>query len=493
MKNLLSFGGGSYFRMVKDLADSQPEHLKSEKGLQAKWKACLEIVKEEISQQGFSTWLTPIIPVSYVDEKLILRVPSQFFFEWIETHYQEILLKAVKKNYGFRATIEYLVASTPHKNPKELHLFKDETRSLSEYSDIQEKDDQHEIDSRYQFDNFFVKNDNELALRAAQTVAKHPGKTDFNPLFIYGDTGCGKSHLLYAIGNYIITNSPRKKVSYLSSEHFLNQYITALQSKKVDSFNKKFKNIDVLLLDDIQFLSNKKKSQEGLFFFFSEFERQRKQIVISANLSPAQLMGIDNRLLSFFQKGLIIDLIPPGHETRLKYIDTYSKKTDLTILPEVKEFLAKSLSEGMQQLRAVMVRIAAQSSLIGKPMTLNAVKRLLLQIDANWAKKNGKLPRWRPIRVDDIIRIVSEYLNIPIDIIVGYSRQRNISFARQIAIYLAKELSGEPLRVIGYHFKDRHYTAILHNYNSISREMKNNPAISNLVSELKSKLMSLDR
>lgn len=469
--------------MTKNLVDSLAEQFPLEKGLRSKWESCLEIVKEDISPQGFRTWLAPIIPVSYIDEKLILRVPSQFFFEWIDTHYQEILLAAVKKIFGFRTIIEYLVASTPDKKPRELNV-----QEKSEDT----KGDQslhHEIDSRYQFDNFYVKNDNELVLRAAQTVAKHPGKTDFNPLFIYGDSGCGKTHILNAIGNYILNKNIRKKVTYLTGESFLNQYINALQNKKIGVFNKVFINNDILLLDDIHFLANKKKSQEGLFYLFSELERKRKQIVISANGSPVQMIGLDNRLISFFQKGLIIDLIPPNYDTRIKFINAYCDKTNLTIPPEVKEFLANALADGIQQLRAVVIRIAAQSSLLGEPMSLDTTKRLLSQINLNWAQKSGKLPRWRQIRLEDIIKIVSEYLNIPPDIIIGYSRQRQISFARQIAIYLAKELSGESLRVIGYHFKDRHYTAILHNYKRIQKEMKNNPAIYNLILELKNQLI----
>lgn len=469
--------------MTKNLVDSQAEQFPLEKGLKSKWESCLEIVKEDISPQGFRTWLAPIIPVSYVDEKLILRVPSQFFFEWIDTHYQEILLAAVKKIFGFRTIIEYLVASTPDRKPRELNVQEKSEDTKGDQSLY------HEIDSRYQFDNFYVKNDNELALRAAQTVAKHPGKTDFNPLFIYGDSGCGKTHILNAIGNYILNKNIRKKVTYLTGESFLNQYINALQNKKIGVFNKVFLDTDILLLDDIHFLANKKKSQEGLFYLFSELERKRKQIVISANGSPVQMIGLDNRLISFFQKGLIIDLIPPNYETRIKFINAYCDKTNLTILPEVNEFLANALTDGIQQLRAVVIRIAAQSSLLGEPMSLDTTKRLLSQINLNWAQKSGKLPRWRQIRLEDIIKIVSEYLNIPPDIIIGYSRQRQVSFARQIAIYLAKELSGEPLRVIGYHFKDRHYTAILHNYKRIQKEMKNNPAIYNLILELKNQLI----
>jgi chromosomal replication initiator protein len=471
--------------MSKNLAPTLPSRDETDDRVQIKWNNCLELIKEGISPQGFRTWISPIIPVNHIEDNLILRVPSQFFFEWIESHYKDIVYKAVKKIFGLQTKIDYLVASTPDSKPQKINL-----ENESEKSSHSEETDDYSLDARYQFDNYYAKNDNELALRAAQTVAKQPGKTDFNPLFIYGESGCGKTHLINAIGNFILSNRKRKKVVYLSSENFLNEYIYALRTQKLELFHKKFQSIDVLLLDDIQFLSNKKKSQEGLFFFFSEMERKQKQIVITSNQSPALLIGLEKRLISFFQKGLIIDLIPPSYESRTIWINTYCKKTNLKILPEVREFLGKILFDGMHQMRAVMVRIAAHSSLLGKPVSLTNTKRLLSQIDAKWGKRNGNYYSWKPIKVNKIIKSVSEYLNIPVDILLGYSRQREVSFARQIAIYLAKELSGESLRVIGYHFNDRHYTAILHNYKRISNEMKNNPSIYHLISEIKNQLTS---
>ncbi len=473
------------------LAESFYKDKPAQAGIQRKWEQCLEVVKDEISPQGFRTWILPIIPVNYVDEQLILRVPSQFFFEWLETHYQSSIHKAVKKVFGLRARIEYLVASTPDQHPEELNLNGDNGKEPKPQPPLTTEEDEEALalDSRFQFENYFVKNDNELALRAAQTIAKHPGKTDYNPLLIYGNCGLGKSHLLNAIGNHLLEHKKRKRVQYLSSENFLNEYIFALQNKKLDVFNKKYQKIDVLLLDDIQFLSNKKKSQEGLFFLFSEMERRRKQIVITSNQSPAQLVGFENRLISFFQKGLIVDLIPPSYETRLAWIDTYSEKNNLTILPEVREFISESLYDGLHQIRAVMVRIAAQSSLLGRPVSLSATKRLLSQIDANWVKRNGNMRPLHPIKIEQIIKVVSESMNVPFDLIVGFTRQREVTFARQIAIYLAKELSGESLKVIGYHFNDRHYTAILHNYKKISKELKSNPVLSNMIIEIKNKLL----
>jgi chromosomal replication initiator protein len=477
--------------MSKSVAPSLPEKSPTNQGTQEKWNQCLDIIKEEISPQGIRTWLSPIIPVSLIENTLILRVPSQFFFEWLESHYQDLLSKTIKEIFGSKIRIEYLVASTADKKPEAL--------SLSDTEEIQKgspeiaavSSPQIQLDSRFTFQNYFVKNDNELAYRAAQTVAKHPGKTDFNPLFIYGESGCGKTHLLHAIGNYIDGTRKRKKVSFLSSENFINQYIYALQHKQLDNFNKSFSQIDVLLLDDIQFLANKRKSQEGLFYFFSEIERQRNQIVISANQPPSQLNRLDKRLISFFQKGLIIDLIPPGYQTRINFIQSYCRKTNLSILPEVREFLASSLSEGMQELRAIMIRIAAQSSLLGKPVSLESTRKLLSHIDTNWAQRHNQYRPWHLIKVDDIIKTVSEYLNVPADVLIGYSRQREIAFARQVAIYLAKELSGDSLKSIGYHFKDRHYTGILYSYKRIKKEMKNNPAIYNLIQEIQHQLTNV--
>jgi chromosomal replication initiator protein len=474
--------------MSKSAARSLPEKSPANSGFQDQWNQCLDIIQEEISPQGFRTWLSPIIPVSFVENTIILRVPSQFFFEWLESHYQELLTRTIREVYGSNTKIEYLVAQTTDKKPEELSLSSSEDLPQDAQETVHGTPTQIQLDSRFTFNNFYVKNDNELAYRAAQTVAKNPGKTDFNPLFIYGESGCGKTHILHAIGNYIHSTRKRTRVSYLSSENFINQYIYALQHKQLDTFNKSFSQIDVLLLDDIQFLVNKKKSQEGLFYFLNEIERQRNQIVISANQPPSHLNRLDKRLLSFFQKGLIIDLIPPGYQTRIKFIQSYCRTTNLAILPEVREFLANSLSEGMQELRAIMIRIAAQSSLLGKPVSLDSTKKLLLHIDTNYAQRHTQYRPWHLIKIDDIIKTVSEYLNIPADVLIGYSRQREIVFARQVAIYLAKELSGESLQSVGYHFKDRHYTGILYSIKRIKKEMKNNPAIYHLILEIQNQL-----
>lgn len=460
----------------------------SDQGVRKKWNRCLELLKERVSSQGYRTWLLPIIPVNHIDEKLILRVPSQFFFEWVEGNFREPIREAVKKVFGMRTQIEYLVASKPDHQPARFNLNEDRKNQPDEQPVLDETNHATRLDSRYQFENFFVVNDNELAIRAAQIVAKSPGKTDYNPLLIYGENGCGKTHLLNAAGNYITVHRKRKRILYMSGENFLNEYIYALQNRKLELYNKNFQQIDVLLLDDIQYLSSKKKSQEGLFYLLSEMERQRKQIIISANNPPAALVGFEDRLISFFQKGLIVDLNPPSTDTRLKWIDSYCEKNDLTILPEVRDFLGNSLHDGLHEIRAVMVRIAAQSSLLGKPVSLNSTKRLLSQIDAKWAKRNGKLRPVHPLRIEEIIKTVSEYMHVPFDVLISYSRQREVTLARQIAIYLCKEHSGEPLQVIAYHFKDRHYTAIIHNYKKITAEMKNNPGLHHVICEIQKKL-----
>lgn len=458
--------------------------------LHGKWQQCLQHIRESVSPQAFKTWLDPIIPVSLIENQLILRVPSQFFFEWLESHYRELIQNVVKKQFGLHTRVEYLVASQPDHQPESLDFDSPSNGKAEPASVAQETAGQvsTDLDPRYQFDNFLAANDNELALRAALAVAKQPGKTDFNPLFIYGDAGCGKTHLLNAIGNHVISSRKRKKVRYLSSENFLNEYIFALQNGKLDKFNKNFLQTDVILFDDIQYLSGKKKSQEGLYYLLSEMERRRKQVVIVSNQPPSQLLGFKRRLSSFFQKGLIVDLIPPSSETRRQWIDSYCAKNNLIILPEVREFLAQSLFNGMHQMRAAMVRIAAQSSLLGKPASLQTTRRILTQIDADWAKKNGNFPRMKSVKIEDIIKAVSEYMNIPQDLLVGFSRQRDVTYARQIAIYLCKEITRESYQAISYHFSDRHYTAILHNYKRIANDLKNNAFLVNMISEIKAKI-----
>ncbi len=484
---------GCSLMVVNSVKVSSPKHTPDD-SIQTRWQNCSQQIQEKISPQGYQTWVRPIIPVTFVDEKLILRVPSQFFFEWLESNYQEIIHAAVKKEFGIRTKVEYLVASSPDNQPEELNLNSENSsgdranKTFATDNLTTESDEEFILDIRYQFDNFISINDNELAYRAALAVAKHPGKTDYNPLFIYGESGCGKTHLLNAIGNHLTEHRKRKHLWYLTSENFLNEYIYALQNRKLQETQKKFSQTDVLLLDDMQFLTNKKKSQEGLLFFFSEMERRHKQIVVTSTIPPAQLTGFDPRLSSFFHKGLIVDLIAPSYETRVQWIDGYAEKNGFSLLPEVREFIAINLNGGLHQLRAVMVRIAAQSSLLGKPVSLNNTQRMLTHIDPNWARKNGGLGSFQPVKIDKIIEKVSNYMKIPPDVIIGYSRQREVSTARQICIFFCKELTQESLQTIGYHFSDRHYTTILHNYNKIKDELKKNPILSNILLEIKNQL-----
>ncbi len=481
--------------MVESQAQGVVAPRRNSNSIQSKWEECLEIIKGKISSQGYQTWVKPIIPVSYVDEKLILRVPSQFFFEWLESNYQEIIHAAVKRKFGIRAKIEYLVASTPNKQPEELSLTEEKESESPAISpqDVRPREaveeGEYALDFRYEFSNYFVKNDNELALRAAQFVARNPGKTDYNPLFIYGNSGLGKTHLLQAIGNFVKANKKRKVVRYVTSENFLNEYIQALQSRKLNEFVEKYLKIHVLLLDDIQFLANKKKSQEGLFYLFSEMECRRRQIVISSLLPPAQLRGFDSRLTSFFHRGLIVDLIPPSLETRLAWIDDYVRKNELNLLPEVREFIARNLTDSLHHVRSIMVRIAAQTSLLGTPVSLSKTRKLLRHLNLNGNEGLGKFPGSKMIKIERIIEVVSQHLHIPVDLIVGHSRNREVSLARQIAIYLIKELTGETFQTIGYHFGDRHYTAILHSYKKIKGLVHKNPMLNSTVVEIKNLLL----
>lgn len=483
---------GRIYLMPNEIERSGSRNKVIDNSLQGKWDRSTQLIKKKISAQGFNTWISPILPVSHIDGKLILRVPSQFFFEWLDSNFQDSIYEAVKKVFGLHTKIEYLVASTRDKKPEQLNFDPNPEENQSDTPRNREREtiQTYYLDERFQFENFFVSNDNELALKATQTVSRKPGKTDFNPMLIYGKPGCGKTHLLHAAGNYIIRNKKRKKIRLLNSEHFLNEYIYALQNHKLELYNKKFTEVDVLLLDNIHFLSNKKKSQEGLLFLLSEMEFKRKQIIITSSHPPAQLIGFDKRLCSFFQRGLIVDLIPPSINTRLRWIDEYCRKNELNLLPEVRQFLAQNFNEGLHQLRALMIRIGAQSSLLGEPVPLARAKLISSQIDADWAERNGDYRFFKPIRIEKIIKAVSESMGIPYDLLVGYSRQREINIARQVAIYLCKKLSREPLKVIGYHFGDRHYTGILHNYKKIEKQLPDNPMLNKIVGEIQNKLQS---
>ncbi|RMG66695.1 MAG: chromosomal replication initiator protein DnaA [Calditrichaeota bacterium] len=462
-----------------------------DRSLKARWKNCLKLIKEEIPWQTFETWFTPIIPVTYVDETLILRIPSRFFYEWIDSHYGDLLKKVVRKEFGLRARVEYsVVPSYADREPKTVETAQDveSTPSATGQPAAQLSSEELGLDPRFTFDAFFVSGNNELALKAAMHIAQQSSQPAYNPLFVFGKTGTGKTHLLHAIGHRIRERRKRCRIKLVTSEKFLNDYVNAVQNNQMNQLHKTYLNVDVLLLDDVQVLANKMRTQESLLFIVSELVKKRKQVVITSAASPAQLSQFEPRLISFFQRGLIVDLLPPEYDARRKIVAHYFEQHDIEPEPEIVEFLAAYLVDNMHLLYSALVRIIAQVSLLNKPISLEQTQFIVAQLFPHWNGVNGLSCRKKE-GLEHIIEAVSEYFNIPVDVLRSRSRKREVVLARQIAMYLVRELTGESLARIGYHFSDVHHSSVLYAFRRIQTQMQQSPMLRTTVQQIRSKIL----
>ncbi len=478
---------------------SQSTHSPQSDGasIQEKWKACLEKIKTQLPLQSFRTWFLPIIPVSFSEETLILRVPSRFFFEWVESHYGELIKAVVREVFGFRAGVEYLIASGKPR-PIELkevleEVQEPETPSVPENQPHKKSwlENSEDLDDTFHFGNFFTGGDNELALKAAEYVAGHTSKVKYNPLFIYGDIGTGKTHLLHAIGNRIRERRSNARVLFLSAEKFMNEYVASLQNGEITQFKNNLASLDVFILDDLQNLAHKNKSQEILLYILNELVRKKRQVILSAALPPAKMGEFNKQLLSFIQKGLMVDLLPPSIFTRRKFVHYFLEEHEVELSEEAIEFLITALNTNMHLLHATMVRVVAQISLLGRPLEIERLKTIVAQMFPGWNGSREVLyPRPEALTIEKIVNEVALYFNIPPDVLLGNSRKREIQMARQVAIYLIRQLTSEPLTRIGYHFNNRTHASILYAYKKIEEQLKHHPVLQDSVLQLKDQILN---
>jgi len=463
--------------------------------IQEKWKACLEKIKSQLPLQSFRTWFLPIIPVSFTDDTLILRVPSRFFFEWVESHYGEMIKAVVREVFGFRAGVEYLIASGKPR-PVELQEVLEEVQEEVKIPEPEPAskswlEESVELDDAFHFDNFFTGGDNELALKAAEYVAGHTSKVKYNPLFIYGDIGTGKTHLLHAIGNRVRERRSNARIVFLSAEKFMNEYVASLQNGEITQFKNNLASLDVFILDDLQNLAHKNKSQEVLLYILNELVRKKRQVILAASMPPAGMKEFNKQLLSFIQKGLMVDLLPASIFTRRKFVHHFLEEHEVELSEEAVEFLITALSHNMHLLHATMVRVVAQISLLGRPLEMEHLKAIVAQMFPDWNGSREVLyPRPEALTIEKIVNEVALYFNVPVDVLLGNSRKREIQMARQVAMYLVRHLTSEPLTRIGYHFNNRTHASVLYACNKIEKALKNNPLLKDSVLQLKDQILN---
>jgi len=448
------------------------------------WDRCLRVIRENISALTYKTWFEPIKPVQLEDDQLTIQVPSQFFYEWLEEHYYTLIQRSLENVIGPKAKLVYRamaeddpgrklqqqtmdvalpepppIAAPPSMRPAPVI---DRTHSRG----VWKAPNYSVLNPRYTFETF-VKGEesNAFACAACVAVANNPGKTTFNPLVIYGGVGLGKTHLIQAVGNYILAHNPAKRVLYTSSDQFTIEFVEAIQNDKVREFTNFYRSVDVLMVDDIQFFSGKEKTQDNFFHTFNALQQFGKQIILTCDRSPKELKGVDDRLVSRFQCGLTTDVQPPDYETRVAILQMKSAEDGIELPSDVIEYLARNITSNIRELEGCYISLLAHCSLEGKEFSVDLAREVLHNVAS--IKKSQ-------ITIQDIQKVVAGHYKITEDLLLAKTRKQEIAFARQVAMFLCKELTGNSLKTIGMHFGGRDHSTVIHACKTIEEMVSKN-------------------
>lgn len=444
------------------------------------WGECLEIIKTRVGEKGFNTWFKPIIPIGLNNNALTIQVPSQFFYEWLEEHYVAVLKEAIVTILGVTGRLEYSIVVDKGDKVSKPYVVNYQGGNQSSYSrpseqksmnntmnpfDLQPFDAngfRSQLNPKFSFENMVEGECNRLARSAGIAVANKPGLTSFNPLFVFSNVGRGKTHLAQAIGNRVIENNSGKSVLYVQSEKFANQAIEAFKNNSVQEFANYYLQVDVLILDDVQFLCGKARTQELFFHIFNHLHQNGKQVVLTSDVAPNELNGLEERLISRFKWGLSAEMTLPDFETRMAII--YKKlEADGVVMPsEVIEYLAYSVETNIRELEGVIISLIAQASLNKREIDLDLAKQALHRIVKNIDVE---------VNIDYIQKFVSNYFDATIEDMKGKTRKREIVVPRQVSMYLTKEYTNMSLKAIGYHFGNRDHSTVIHAIKTVNDMM----------------------
>jgi len=421
------------------------------------WTKALDLIRAETEQQSFRTWFEPARPLELTDGTIKVEVPNRFFADWLEEHYQSLISRALREASGQEIQVAFQVS---HRRPDEYEPVS--PRRLQPTVAPASAAAESQLNPRYTFDSFVVGSNNRFAQAASMAVAEAPGTT-YNPLFIYGGVGLGKTHLMQAIGHYVRQQRPQMSVYYVSSETFMNELITAIQRGTTLSFRDKYRSRDVLLIDDVQFLAGKESTQEEFFHTFNALYLAHKQIVLTSDRPPKQIATLEERLASRFESGLVTDIQSPDLETRIAILHRKAELDGILIPNDVIHLIANSVTSNIRELEGSLVRLLAFSSLTGSEITVDLAKEVLSEFLGR--------PRG-PVSVARIQQAVAEAYGVPVEKMKARGRSSQIALARQVAMYFAREMTPLSLAQIGEHFGGRDHTTVLHAHRRISEETK---------------------
>ncbi len=442
--------------------------------MDAFWDKAINIIQEKVSKQNFDTWIKPIKIVAMEDQCVQLAVPNKFFKDWLVDNYNSTIKQSLKDASGLDVNIDFVLSKTKTKDQELSNKPAVNIKSSSHITANRSKNFSF-LNDNYNFDRFVVGSCNQFAHAASMAVAKQPAK-NYNPLFIYGGSGLGKTHLLNAIGLLVCAIHPSLNIMYVSAEEFMNEMINSIRYDRMPKFREKYRNISCLLIDDIHFLAGKDRTQEEFFHTFNTLHDSGKQIVVTSDKFPKDIPNLESRLRSRFEWGLIADIQPPEIETKIAIIEKKIQENNIELPNNVIHYIASHVESNIRELEGFLVRIGAYSSLTGREIDLELVKEVL----SNLVKNNKK----GEVSVEEIMKIIAGKLNIKISDIKAHNKNKNIVFARQIAMYLARKLTNYSFPDIGQKIGGRDHSTVIYAHNKILNGMKSDLKLKNLVQEL---------
>lgn len=465
------------------------------------WNACLELIKEKVNTQSVKTWFEPIVPLHLRAGKLTVQVPSQFFYDWLEEHYYSVITSTITRVLGKDAQLEYTLGSDEPIEETEVNVTlpppRTERKAFPPQPDTfmppgpstpsitlgsAQPVFQTSLNPRYTFENYIKGDSNQLARAAALAVANNPGGTSFNPLVIYGGVGLGKTHLIHAIGNSALATGKAQRAICVPSDRFTQEYIDAVAHDRVNDFSNFYRSMDILIVDDIQFFAGKEKTQDSFFHTFNVLHQLGKQIVLSSDRPPKELKGLQDRLISRFQWGLTSDIQPPDLEMRIAILRKKSSDDGIELPDDVIEFIAANVTSNIRQMEGCLINLLAAASLSGREITLDLARDAVKVVVGDVRS---------PITIETIQRTVCEYFDLPEDLLRAKTRKQEVVNARQIAMYLAKELTNSSLKTIGLHFGGRDHSTVIHAYQSVEDQMRVDQKYQNTLNQLRRRLQLL--
>ncbi|CAN5577723.1 chromosomal replication initiator protein DnaA [soil metagenome] len=503
---------------------------------QAAWEECLDVIRDNVNRQSFRTWFEPLKAISLEEtdglRKLTVQLPSRFYYEWLEEHYFTLLRRTVTRVLGPEGRLFYEVNldkedSRPARRPVQVSARQQVGQSPPARLDnsapaairsplpggspdgaprrqatatgaagaqnsgataaahpfaipgIKRVKSDSQLNAAYTFERFIEGDCNRFARSAAWAIAQQPGATSFNPFLIYGGVGLGKTHVIQAIGNFVRATRPNDNVLYVSSERFTTEFVQSIQNNRVGEFSSFYRQIDVLIVDDVQFFGGKEKTQEEFFHIFNTLHQSGKQIILSSDRPPKDIAGIEERLLSRFQWGLSADVQTPELETRTAILQRKAEDDGITVRPEVIDYIAQNVKSNVRELEGSLIRVLAHATLHGRAIDLPLAKEVLRDII-----KNARVS----LTVEEIQRVVCEYFQVPEDLVRARNRRREAVQARQVAMYFARQLTKHSLKSIGLQFGGRDHSTVIHACQTIADQIDTDVAFKHAIEAIGAKL-----